>query len=324
MPRAKQRRSPSPEQEAEPQRRIHVPEDEPAPAIRTNSTKHMELTPDVKSAAANALDAIRKVDYEALTESRITRLLLRCTDGDAADSLRKRLGIPVARGQSDATGLRPQGRAVTIDLERYLPEVFNELLADVAEGEVASLPVTVELATALRQFVSTFGDAGVVRIQLDDPREHPDSSLEPNRRCLTAAHRMLVRAGQQMLEVISDNPIHQVCIRPSANLMKSMTFTIDGRNVELLSRAQRALCTLALLLPEGPVDCKKFMELYSGDSTDARRDFHTVVRALRPQLPQMDWKATSGRRWISGLQIRSEASSQQLTKFLEEHRKSSR
>ncbi len=323
MPRPKQRRGISSEPETEPLRKINIPEDPlPASTSAPIDSKHLELNSVVKTAAKAALDAIAKVDFEDLAHTGITRLLLRCIDEGAAEALRNRLGIPPSvRARAKDSGPRPPDRLVTIDLHRFLPQTFNDLLGDVAEGEFASLPVPNKLVTELQQFVSTFRDARVVRIQLDDPREAPDPSSEPNRRCVDAAHKALVGAGQRMLEVISDNPIHQVRIEPGANPMKPLSFTIDAESVELLPRAQRALCALALLMPKGPVDCKEFMRLYGGDDSDARRDFHTVVRVLSPLLPRMDWEAAKGIRRFSGVQIRTDASAAQLTKFLEEHRK---
>ena len=323
MPRPKQRRAISSEPETEPLRMINIPEDPlPATASAPIDSKHIELTPVVKEAAKAALEAIWKVEFDDLAHTGITRLLLRCIDEGAARELRDRLGIPpLEQARAKDAGPQPPDRSVTIDLDRFLPQTFNDLLGDVAEGDVASLPVPNELVTKLQQFVSTFRDARVVRIVLDHPRDEPDPSLEPIRQCVAAAHRALVKAGQRILEVISDNPVHQVRIEPSANPMKPLSFTIDGKSVELLSRAQRALCALALLMPKGPVDIKEFMRLYSGDDSDARRDLHTIFTVLKEWLPRMAWEAAKGIRRMSGIQIRTDASAAQLTKFLEEHRK---
>lgn len=323
MPRPKQRRAISSEPETEPLRKIHIPEAPlPASTPAPIHSKHLELTQVVKEAAKAALDAIAKVDFEDLAHTGISRLLLRCIDEGAAEAMRNRLGIPPSgRARAKDSGPQPPDRSVTIDLHRFLPQTFNDLLGDVAEGDFASLPVPNKLVTDLQQFVATFREGWVVRILLDDPREVPDTDLEPNRRCVFAAHKALVSAGQRMLEVISDSPIHQVRIESAANPMKPLSFTIDGGSVELLPRPQRALCALALLMPKGPVDIKEFMRLYSGDDNDARRDLHTIFTVLKEWLPRMAWKAAKGIRRMSGIQIRTDASAAQLTKFLEEHRK---
>lgn len=320
MPRLKQRRTPPVEPAIEPLRSVHVPGISPSPP---SSSKHLELTAVVKEAAIDALDALKKVDLEELADSNVSQVLLRCTNQAAAERLKGRFGIQPTKSKSESPIERavPE-RLVTIALADYLPQTFNDILADVAEADIASLEIPANLIEQLEGFIGTFGDSGVLRIQLDHPQEQPDPGLEPIRLSMAAAHKALVNAGQGILEATSDEPVHQVRIEPSGNVMKPLRFSVDGKTVDLLPRNQRTLCVLALLLPNPPVTCDAFMELYSGNKIDSRRDFHTIVRVLKPLLPRLTWNASKGNRYISGLQIHSDVSTQALKEFLDTYKNS--
>jgi hypothetical protein len=204
-----------------------------------------------------------------------------------------------------AKGIVRKDRAITVSvsLHDYLQLDALPLLQDTAEADAASIPVARQLVDELRKFLTAFGAGSVLRIELDSDADASPGELEPTRKLLDTAHKRLVTVVRYLLEAVTDTPPHQVIIEPSGNLDNAPRVLTDGTPLTAKNRARRALCVLALLQDKQPFSVEDFMKLYSGDPSEARKDFNTVARSLRPLLPRFSWTSAQSKRWISGLRV---------------------
>lgn len=292
-----------PHEVVEEHRSIHVPTEEPNAAVPDEGA-FIELTTVVKKAARTAVEAISAVDFDDLSESRVNQIRVRCASPEVARAIGF-LSSVKPRPVEAAAGIVRKDRAITVSvsLNDYLQLDALPLLQDTAEADAASIPVARQLVDELRKFLTAFGDSGILRIELDSGADTSPGELEPTRKLLDTAHKRLVTVVRYLLEAVTDTPPHHVIIEPSGNLDNAPRVLADGSPLTAKNRARRALCVLTLLQDKQPFSVEDFMKLYSGDSSEARKDFNTVARSLRPLLPRFTWTSAQSKRWIKGLRI---------------------
>jgi len=315
MPRAPRRNSRTLPPEVE-QRLIHVPEPS-TPAVAPAPPKHLEVTPAVKQAATVALNAIGNVDFEELSELHISTVCLRCVDEKTATGLADQLStLAKTLSVAWAGAFTASAREVSAPLACYLPDNFTALLNDAADTDLASVPVQNGLGEQLKAFATVFSKTKIVRAGLETSDDLTQPNVDELKLAVRGAHNALLTAASLVSEALSDHPVQLVSIEPSGNFLNDLRFVVDGETMDLSERPQRALCVLALMQPTQPFSCAAFTKLYSGSVLDPRRDFYTVMRALKNDLPQLDVKAEKGIRWVRGVRVTATVAEKQLRAFL--------
>ena len=267
-------------------------------------TQHLEITPAVQKAAANAIEAISAIDFDQLGEHGISFVRLVCTTSAAAEALATDLNQKSA------------GREVEAPLLQYLPLPLTDCIIDAAETARISIPVPASLCGAMEGFIRVFGRSEIVRMAVDAADSSLESDVVAFKDVIGTAHRALLHTVELMLSAVTRDPVHELRIEASGNIMKELRFFVDGQEVDLGARTSRALCVLSLLQKEQPFKVDLFMELYSNNTIDARRDFHTIMRAVRKTLPQLKITAKKGTRSVKGVRIISRVPEKGLRAFL--------
>lgn len=286
----------------------------PAPPLPTT----VVITPDLKLRAQEYRSALAVVDLDQVWDHGISAVDIICIDPAAAETFLTSVTSFFVLGNNThaVKFIRPpqriplNGAIVTVPLEQFLPNWFNELAQNVEGTALKVIQVASTMVDYAQRFVAAYHNNHILRTSPSDPPQGLTHEIEGFFVDVDAAQKALISFLRLVISHSDQHAPHVVTIR------HDFTFEIDGVVRDLRLRQKRVLCVLALLRERRHFSQREFMMLYSNDNDPTRQAVSNNLGTLCSVLPRLDWDSDGGLCRVDALTIDSQVPDEELTVFL--------
>jgi hypothetical protein len=276
------------------------------------------VTPELQAAAKQFDASWDRSHAEALAELDLQYVALKFNDTSTKQRFLAALKSFADLYQQHLSTAVPQpdggdqnGVGVVVRVEFFRPDVFSEMVLDLAKTDLHAVLTTQEIAELAERYYSAFS-IPFVRLDLRAAEEIDRGVVDQLERALAESHKLLVSFLKLLLSALPSEQGHRVVV------LDVNRIELDGEACEIKGAAKRALLSLALLRNKPLFNTKEFVRYYNGEANpiDARHDFDNAMGALKMLLPRVSWTSDRGNRTVNHLQIRVEVADDTLKEHL--------